>query len=271
MPLFSKKASKPGDFHYNKFEGTELDEFSRDWRERCVRTDRNADKWASSFGAAFQQGVQPPLGGGLFNGVHADAYRLEGVMAAKQPMKAWTHSQMPHVTTLIYSDPRKLRELESRCGYPNTSDKTKSTGAEHGKLVNYTKSRMEKTLRARFDDVTERNPRDTPSISPPLHLPHNNFGLPFDPNDATLSQEFKHSLMTEKKNREWQRTKQVHSWRSGTRKYGSDRDQFLKMYHAHRKPLSRTHFESDDRPTVGAFRGACGMAHDDKHVALPCI
>jgi hypothetical protein len=40
MPLFSKKASKPGDFHYNKFEGTELDEFSRDWRERCVRTDR---------------------------------------------------------------------------------------------------------------------------------------------------------------------------------------------------------------------------------------
>jgi hypothetical protein len=54
---------------------------------------------------------------------------------------AWTHSQMPLVTTLVYSDPRKLRDLESRCGYPNTSNKTKSTGAEHGKLVNYTKSK----------------------------------------------------------------------------------------------------------------------------------
>jgi len=81
MPLFSKKGSKPGDHLYNKFEGTELEEFTRKHREDCNRIEHKADRWRASYGEAFKLGMSTE-NAKVFNGVHEAAYLLQGVKTA---------------------------------------------------------------------------------------------------------------------------------------------------------------------------------------------
>jgi len=122
MPLFSKKNSKPGDTLYNKFEGTELEEFTRKHREDCNRIEHLAHSWTNSYGEAYQLGMSTE-NAKVFNGVHEAAYHLQGVKTAKEPMKSWTYNQMPHLSTMLYSEEDKLRDLEGRCGF--TRDRSK--------------------------------------------------------------------------------------------------------------------------------------------------
>mmetsp|Transcript_13507 Transcript_13507/g.28749 ORF Transcript_13507/g.28749 Transcript_13507/m.28749 type:complete len:259 (-) Transcript_13507:236-1012(-) len=256
MPLFSKKNSKPGDTLYNKFEGTELEEFTRKHREDCNRIEHLAHSWTNSYGEAYQLGMSTE-NAKVFNGVHEAAYHLQGVKTAKEPMKSWTYNQMPHLSTMLYSEEDKLRDLEGRCGF--TRDRSKIGRNE--KLAKITAKRMEKLLQDKLGSSTKSSPK-----VPKLPIPHGGAAP-----DLLSPDREKNAEMMERRKKDWMRCKQAQVWRGGAVSYGSDRTKFLRLYHTHSLPLSRTIVGKEQDRGLKAYSGLLIDAKQPNDDRLPYI
>jgi len=112
---------------------------------------------------------------------------------------------MPHLSTMLYSEEDKLRDLEWRCGFT----KEKYIMKRNDKLSKVTAKRMEKVFQEKLATGGEGSPK-----IPPLPMPKG----PVEPDMLTPDTRFMEQMA--RRTRDWARRKQAQHWRSGNVNYG---------------------------------------------------
>jgi len=84
---------------------TETVASSNSWVETVKSELGHAKKWKSSFGQAYESGMQWESTPHVHMGVHSDAYRLDSIKMARHCLREWTTNNLPWAGPSLFAPP----------------------------------------------------------------------------------------------------------------------------------------------------------------------